>query len=410
MIKIWNKCFVIICFLLVNGCDLKRNEISIEQRQQIDRIFLDWTGERPGGAFAIVKNQNVIYENYFGLANLDKKATFNAETIVDIGSVSKQFTAACIAILEEKDELNLQDDIRKYIPELPTYSDTIKVTHLIHQTSGIKDYEALVRLSNRHYFDDFMTNPFVVNLAAKQKSLNFEPGCQYEYSNTNYILLAEIIERVSGTSLNNFASEHIFEPLGMKSTFFNKRQGEDFKNRAYGYVPSSEGFEKPVYRAQLIGDGGVFTTLQDIIKWDKNFFDNKLGLGRATLTERMKSIEPFCDGNIGHYAFAQVFTKLPYGNSWSHGGGGGGYRTFYERFEEDRISFIALSNADNSNAFGKVLEASQIFLKTPPNSAPQQQSKVKGQQVYLEADETLIKHFEAYYYDSLHVNVLKNRI
>lgn len=367
---------------------------------------MDWNGERPGGAFAVVQDGEVIYENYFGLANIDKKEAFSEQTITDIGSVSKQFTAACIAILEEMGELALQDDIRKYIPELPIYNDTVRVTHLVHHTSGIKDYEALVRLRNQHYFDDFMTNQYVTDLAISQRSLNFKPGCQYEYSNTNYILMAEIIERVSGKSLNEFASTHIFEPLGMGDTFFNENQSDDFERRAFGYEPNEGGFESPVYRSHLVGDGGVFTTLQDMIKWDQNFLNNKLGSGTSKLTERMKDIETYCDGSVGHYAFAQVYTRLPYGNSWSHGGGGGGYRTFYERFEEDQISFIAMSNSDNSNAFNKVIQTARLFLKSEQNPTSQNQPEVK-QPEYLEADDKLIGNFEGYYCDSAEIKVLK---
>ena len=330
------------------------------------------------------------------MANLDKGEPFHAQTVTDIGSVSKQFTAMCMALLEESNQLTLQDDIRIYLPEFPVYEDTVRITHLIHHTSGIKDYEALVQLKNQHYFDAFMTNPYVVELAAKQQSLNFQPGCRYEYSNTNYILLAEIIERVSGQSLNEFASEHIFIPLGMNHTFFNANQGEDFANRAIGYDPKGEGFEAPIYRSQLVGDGGVYTTLEDLIKWDQNFFNNQLGAGSAQLVERMKFIEPYCDGSVGSYAFAQTYTRLPYGNSWSHGGGGGGYRTFYERFEEDNISFIALSNADNSNAFGKVIQTAKLFLSSDSEAQPQPQATVEAQPQpsYINPDQALIDKFE----------------
>ena len=340
---------------------------------------------------------------------LKKKEPFSANTIIDIGSVSKQFTALCIALLEEDQQLSIEDDIRKYFPEFPAFAEPVKITHLIHMSSGIKDYEALVQMKNRHYFDDFMTNQFVVDLAVKQQSLNFEPGCQYEYSNTNYILLAEIVERISGKSLQEFAKENIFGPLGMESTFFNENQGDDFKNRAFGYMPAPGGFESPVYRSHLVGDGGIFTTLSDMVKWDLNFLDNKLGKGDPSLNERMKQIEPFCDGTTGYYAFAQVYTMLPYGNSWSHGGGGGGYRTFYERFEEDQISFIALSNSDNSDAFGKVIQSARLFLEknTGGNQNPPESSSEKEAITSYPVNEEMIDNLEGFYYDSMAVKMVK---
>ena len=400
--------YIIFCLVLVCACEEKRSEQAPNYQKEIDGIFSDWNGQRPGGAFAVIQEGEVIYENYFGMANLDKGESFRAQTVTDIGSVSKQFTAMCIALLEGSNKLALQDDIRIYLPEFPVYSDTVRITHLIHHSSGIKDYEALVQLKNQHYFDEFMTNSYVVELAAKQQSLNFQPGCKYEYSNTNYLLLAEIVERVSGQSLNEFASEHIFIPLGMSHTFFNANQGEDFANRAMGYEPNEDGFAPPVYRSQLVGDGGVYTTLEDMIKWDQNFFNNQLGSGSAQLVERMKFIEAFCDGSKGSYAFAQTYTKLPYGNSWSHGGGGGGYRTFYERFEEDNISFIALSNADNSNAFGKVIQTAKLFLSGDSESQSQPQAPVgaPSQPSFISPDKALIDKFEGFYYDSANIRVL----
>ncbi|NET35041.1 MAG: beta-lactamase family protein [Cyanothece sp. SIO1E1] len=289
---------------------------------------------------------------------------FSAQTQTDIGSISKQFTACLIALLEEEGKLSLEDNIRKYLPELPTYPNPIRIKHLLHHTSGMRDYEALELLKGRYYFDDHMTNPYVVELMARQRALNFQTNTRYEYSNSNYILLAEIIERVSNRTLNELATSYLFEPLGMEQTFFHINQGEDFDSKAIGYIEMAGEFVRPDYRSHLIGDGGIYTTLQDMIKWDQNFQANRLGKGRPDLLERMKYRTPLSNGNPNFMALAQIFTNHSFGKeSWSHGGGGGGYLSFYIRFEEVPFSVIVLSNSQPHNAFQKANAIADAYFQ-----------------------------------------------
>nr|MBX2878199.1 beta-lactamase family protein [Saprospiraceae bacterium] len=307
--------------LALLSCKPTTDHHSIEFIASVDQIMQDWESGEPGGAIAVIEKGKVIYEQYFGLADQEKGLPFSSQTQTDIGSISKQFTACLIALLEEQAKLSIEDDIRKHLPELPIYQDTIRIKHLIHHTSGIRDYEALEMLNGRHYFDDHMSNPYVVELIARQRSLNFQPSSRYEYSNSNYILLAEIIERVSNRSLNEVATSYIFEPLGMDHTFFHINQGEDFENKAIGYTEKEGELIRPKYQSHLIGDGGIYTTLSDLIKWDQNFGSNKLGKGQADLLDRMKYREPLANGHPNFMAFAQIFTTHPFGaESWSHGG------------------------------------------------------------------------------------------
>ena len=356
--------------LAMLSCNAAQDNQSHPFTATIDQIMQDWEPLEPGGAVAIIEKGEVIYEQYFGMADLERDIPFSAQTLTDIGSVSKQFTACLIALLEEEGKLSIEDDIRQFIPEFPAYQDTIRIKHLIHHTSGLRDYEALEMLNGRHYFDHHMTNSFVLELMTRQRSLNFRPNTRYEYSNSNYILLAEIIERVTQQSLNQVAKAYIFVPLGMKHTFFHINQGEDFESKAIGYTEKEGALVRPIYRSHLIGDGGIYTTLPDLIKWDRNFLSNRLGKGDPGLLHRMKYRETLTDGNPNFMAFAQIFTEHPFGEeSWSHGGGGGGYLTFYIRFEAVPFSVIVLSNSTPHNAFQKANAIADAYFEVEKPTA-----------------------------------------
>ncbi len=368
----------------------------------VNQIMQDWEPQLPGGAVAVIEQGEVIYEQYFGMADLERGIPFSAHTQTDIGSISKQFTACLIAILEEEGKLSLEDDIRKFLPELPIYQDTVKIRHLLHHTSGIRDYEALELLNGRHYFDAHMTNPYVVELMARQRALNFQPNTRYEYSNSNYILLAEILERVSGQTLNELATSYLFDPLGMEQTFFHINQGEDFDSKAIGYVEMAGEFVRPDYRSHLIGDGGIYTTLQDLIKWDQNFYSNQLGKRTPVLLERMKYRVPLSNGNSNYMALAQIFTNHSFDEeSWSHGGGGGGYLSFYIRFEEVPFSVIVLSNSQPHNAFQKANAIADAYFQVENrNPAPTEESdKAQDDWSPMDISPQAIKQWTGCYYN-----------
>ncbi len=361
-----DSCIHLAASLLIAAiaCNPSPKNHSLPFAATVDLLMQDWEPNEPGGAVAVIEKGEIIYEQYFGMADLERGVSFSDQTQTDIGSISKQFTACLIALLEEEGKLFIKDDIRKFIPEFPSYQDTVRIKHLLHHTSGIRDYEVLERLNGRHYFDDHMTNPYVLALMVRQKALNFQPGTRYEYSNSNYILLAEIIERITQQPLNQVAAAYIFEPLEMENTFFHINQGEDFESKAIGYVEKEDALVRPIYRSHLIGDGGIYTTLSDLVKWDQNFLSNRLGKGDTGLLQRMKYREPLLNGNTNFMAFAQIFTNHPFGKeSWSHGGGGGGYLSFYIRFEEVPFSVIVLSNSQPHNAFQKANAIADAYFQ-----------------------------------------------
>lgn len=385
--------------LLFVGCKSESSTQIDDFSIKVDSLFNDWDSNQPGGAVAVIHEGNLQYEDYFGLESLESKKRFDENTLIDIGSISKQFTASLIALLEEANKLSIEDDIRKYFPEFPDYLNAVKIKHLIYHTSGIRDYEALEMLKGNHYFGNHMTNQYVVDLISRQKSLNFKPNTRYEYSNSNYILLAEIVERVSGKTLNEFAKEQLFDPLEMTRTFFHIDQGEDFKNRAIGYDYADSIFIRPEYNAHLIGDGGLFTSLPDMIKWDANFYENKLGNKTQSLIQRMAHREKLSNGNTNNMAFAQIFTTHSFGqNSFSHGGSGGGYRSFYVRFDAARFSVIVLGNTTAKNAFEKANKIVDLFFEVK-HAQPQAENTddYSNSVEHIQSSETMIKAFTGFY-------------
>src|SRR5690349_11005359 len=189
------------------------------QPQKIDALFAQWNKpDSPGCALAIIRDGQVLYKRGYGVANLDHDIPISTKTVFDIASVSKQFTAISVALLARQGKLSLDDDIRKYLPELPPYSAPVTIRQLIYHTSGVREYSHLMQLSGTRFQD--ATADEIYKIITRQKELNFKPGDEYLYSNSGYFLLARIVQKVSGKSLRQFAEENIFKPLGMISTHF----------------------------------------------------------------------------------------------------------------------------------------------------------------------------------------------
>ena len=249
-----------------------------EKTDKVDKLFARWDSTvSPGAALAIVKDGKIIYKRGYGMANLEYNIPITTTSVFRIGSTSKQFAAASIAILAREGTISLDDDIRKYIPEMPGYQRPITVRNLVHHTSGILDYTSLLSLAGYMPDADCPTIEETIEILARQKNLNFPPGEEYSYSNSGYFLLSVIVERASGKTLNEFAQERIFKPLGMKNTHFHDDHTMTVKNRAAGYSPTKKGFRINMSNWNHVGDGAIFTTVEDLFLWDQAFYNNKLG-------------------------------------------------------------------------------------------------------------------------------------
>ena len=246
---------------------------------QIDQIFAEWnTSSSPGCAVAVFKNNKIEYHQSYGLMDLESKTPITPDTVFDIGSMSKQFTAACIILLAEQGKLSLTDNIRKYITEFPDYGNTITIQHLLNNTSGIRDYTWLMVLARMSFGDQTKRKTEeILYLLSRQNGLQFNPGDEYYYSNSNYFLLGIIIERETGITVGEFADKNIFKPLEMNNTVIHESRSQIIKNAAKGYVPDPNKKYKFKRSGIMKGAGGVHSTIKDMFRWDQNFMRNKIG-------------------------------------------------------------------------------------------------------------------------------------
>jgi CubicO group peptidase (beta-lactamase class C family) len=303
--------------------------------------------DSPGCAVGVYQNGNVVYEGAFGLANLEHRIPIDPQrTVFGIGSVSKQFTAASILLLAQDGKLKLDDDIRKYLPEIPDYGHTITIDQLLHHTSGVRDYTDLWWMTGRSYWD-YTSDQDGLKLLSHQTALNFTPWSKYAYSNSGYFLLSLIVQRVSGKTLAEFAHERFFSPLEMKNTYFEDALGRVTPHRASGYTPQGDNaFEVRKTGWTLYGDTGVQTTLGDLAKWQRNFDEPKVG--GAWLIEQFERKGVLSNGNEISYArgievydkgYRGLRTVMHNGATWE------GYRASLMRFPSEKLSVAVLCNS-----------------------------------------------------------------
>jgi CubicO group peptidase (beta-lactamase class C family) len=315
--------------------------------------------DAPGMSIAVIKDGEVLVADGYGLAGLEHGVPNEPTTIFRIGSTSKQFTAACIALLEIEGELSVAQDVRDYVPELPDYGVPLRIYHLIHHTSGIRDYVNILVESGRS-LEGVTPEQSLADIAA-EKELRFTPGDRWEYSNSNYLLLGLIVARVSGQSLKNFAHERLFEPLGMRNTHFHDRHDHVVRKRAFGYSPGADGkFALDITTMDHVGDGGLFTTVKDLALWDANFYDPEVG--GPEFLELMHTVGSLNNGSDLTYAFGLMINDDGGRRTVSHGGSWVGYRAEMLRFPDERLTVICLANRGDVNPVSICRQIAEAFL------------------------------------------------
>ena len=358
--------------ILISFASFSVNANMSDLSKKIDLLFDD-RSQKPGCAVGLVENGEYIHSKGYGLANLEHEIPIGMDTIFRIGSVSKQFTTMAIAILEEKGELSFEDEMKVHIPDLVDYGEKVTINHMIHHYSGLGDYEYMDypgRFKNavgeefRWGNEDYLTNKEFHDLI-KTLPLIRKPEKKFHYSNTGYVLLALVAENASGMSLREFAEKEIFKPLGMNNSFFNDDVNLPFKNRADAYTPiddESDKYKINVTNLSWVGDGGVYTSLNDFIKWDENFYENKLGMGGQSLIQTMEMTFEETKvskrnqkmdkekENENTYAFAQNLAYYNGYKRWSHSGSWVGWLAHYARFPELRFSTVVFCNTNEIDA------------------------------------------------------------
>ncbi len=327
---------------------------------QIDELFAKWDRtDSPGCAVGVFRDGEIVYARGYGMANLEYGVALTPRSVFRIASMSKQFTATAVAILVEKRTISFYDEIHRFFPELQAYEVPVVVNHLIHHTSGLRDYLELADLAG---LGDVYSVDEAFELVAHQKALNYEAGDHFLYSNTNYFLLALLVERVTGQSLKQLAQEMIFGPLGMKDTHFHDDHTHLVRNRADGYARRNGAFHLSMTELDMVGDGGVYTTIEDLLLWDRNFYDNRLGRSRPELIELLLSQGQLSSGIKLCYAFGLDVCHHRGLQVVSHSGAFVGFRTEMVRLPEQKLSVAVLCNLSEVNPVPLARQVAALYL------------------------------------------------
>jgi CubicO group peptidase (beta-lactamase class C family) len=331
-----------------------------EMTKEVDALFEHWEKEdSPGSVVGIIKDGRLIYSRGYGMACLEYNIPLTPQTKMNLASVSKQFTAMAIAILVGNGTISLDDDIRKYIPELHSFSNPITIRHLVHHQSGFRDYNMIMNLTGNY----LRTHKETLNILYKQKGLNFIPGEKFSYCNSGYFLLCELVERVTGQTLAEFSRKHIFEPLKMSDTMFKDNRSIVVKERAFGYKTYKNAFRRFVSTRDFVGAGGVFTTIDDLAKWDANFYDNKLGKSTNELISLFHETGKLKNGEKTDYAFGVYVNEYRGLQRIRHGGNWDGFNASYWRFPDQKLSIMVLANLNSISTKSLARQIAEIYLK-----------------------------------------------
>jgi CubicO group peptidase (beta-lactamase class C family) len=328
----------------------------------VDAVFAGWTSRStPGCAVGVARDGRVILTRAYGMANLEYDVPITPTTIFEAGSVSKQFTAAAVVLLALDGRLSLEDPVRKHIPELPPYADSITIRHMLTHTSGLRDWGTVVGAAGWPRGTRTYTQRHVLDVLARQKSLNYRPGAEYLYSNSNYNLAAMIVERVSGQSLPDFTKARIFQPLGMTNTSWRDEYRRIVRNRATAYSGNpSGGFRQDMPFENVYGNSSLLTTVEDLIRWNQNFVNPVVGGPR--FVAEMQTQARLNNGRTITYALGierDTWRGVPV---VSHGGATAGYRAFLARYPEQRLDVALLCNSGSVNPAAISTRVAEIFL------------------------------------------------
>lgn len=358
----------LLAFFVVNP--LYSQPVPDSTLKKLDQLFAPWNRPNsPGCAVGIIRNDSLIFSKGYGMANLEYDIPNTPATIYHMASVSKQFTAFSIVLLARQGRLKLDDDVRKYLPWFPDLKEKITIRHLLHHTSGIRDQWQLIAIAGTR-LDDVITQDQIIKVLSWQRALNSRPGEKFNYSNSGYTMMAEIVKAVTGQTLRQFTDSAIFKPLGMQHTHFHDDYTEVVKNRSYSYYPKdSARYSNSVLSYSNVGATSLFTNIDDMSKWVMNFYTHKVGDQQDidTLTKKGSL------NNGREIDYALGISNISY-KGWkglSHGGGDAGFRTMLMVFPDQKMGFLVFSNVGNSNAGRLTNQVADLFIQdTTKTAAP----------------------------------------
>jgi len=364
---------------------------------RLDEIFKSWSQPgAPGAAVAVIQHGKLLIEKGYGLANLEYDIPVTPQAIYHVASVSKQFTAMALVLLEQDGKLSLEDDVHKYLPELPDYGHPVTLRQLLQHTSGIRDQWQTLALAGWR-LDDVITQKQILRLLFRQKELNFVPGTRHLYSNGGYTLAAEVVARVSGKPFPVFCQERIFRPLGMTRTHFHDDHRRIVHDRAYSYEKSGEGFEASPLNYANAGATSLFTTPSDLVRWLDNFREPKVG-GRAAI-DHLQERAVLADGKKIDYALGVVIGESRGLKTLSHGGGDAGYRSFVLWVPERELGVAVVSGLASFDSGSTAHKVAQVFLgeKTSPEAAQLSPPPVPQPRQYITLASRVLDQYIGHY-------------
>lgn len=364
----------------VSSTDAKTQSEETEPKvQRVDSVFAAFDNTRsPGCAVGVQQGGKTVLARGYGMANLEHGVPISPSTVFRVGSVSKQFTAAAVLLLEQDGALSLDDHVGEWVPRLPEHDPPITLRQLLHHTSGVRDYLLLMTLSGKRN-QDYFTDEEVLQMISRQQDLNFQPGTEFLYSNSGYFLLGKVVEEASGQSLRAFARDRIFEPLGMEHSHFHDRPNHLVPGRATGYEPTDNGeYLIGVTNLPMVGDGGVFTSVRDFFRWNANL--SRPAIGSDDFGQRMRRRGVLSTGDTLDYASGLIVEKHRGLRRVFHGGAFVGYRAGMMRFPEERFSLVALCNRSDAELEEKLNQVAEIYLgsKMEPPETEKEPEKDAG--------------------------------
>ncbi|MEM0992251.1 MAG: serine hydrolase domain-containing protein [Bacteroidota bacterium] len=370
-------CSVIFHILII--CHFQAQaQLPDTSEQKIDAIFEQMNEATPGYMIGIIQDTSFLFQKGYGLANLDYQIPVTANTAFNIASLSKQFTAACIALLIMEDQLSLEDDVRKYLPDFPKYKHPIQIKHLIYMTSGINDYYYNERENEQDWSSlQFFNIDMAIEASLSNKRLMYQPGTQWSYSNINYMLLTKVVEKISGKSFSSFIKARLFEPLGMQNTLVHDDIFQVIPNRAMGYnyrdeentnwmlengylQARGEGFLQIHRNSPHYGGSGVYTTMNDLKKWIANF--ETKAFGGQQFYDLLHQTMKF-EHDKTNDAFGLVFGDFNGHEIVWYEGGDWGFSSYLMRFPKNGLTVVCFSNLGTGNARQYVNQIVDILVE-----------------------------------------------
>lgn len=373
------------------GLHAQGDALDGAQLARIDSVFLPMASPQgPGCALGVSYRDAIVLERAWGGAELEHGVSLTPASIFEGGSVSKQFTAAAVLLLALEGKLSLDDDIRRHVPELPVYEAPITIRHLLHHTSGLKDWGAIAGIGGWPRGSRIYTHAHVLQILARQPTLNYAPGAEYLYSNSNYNLLAIIAERVSGESLPVLTKRLIFEPLGMTHTSWRDDFQRLVPGRAQAYGRGPDGWRLVMPNENVYGNSSLLTTVGDLLKWSANAAHMRVGGEAFQRLQQTRGI--LNSGEVISYA-AGVQRLAHRGQvEWSHSGATAGYRAYLARYPDSGWAVALLCNSASANPTLLARDVADVLHGLPPRqpAAPAVTTRLAGRAIGTAAARALV--------------------